>query len=286
MQQRRIGAMDVSAIGLGAMPLSLKNRPTEKDAIQVIHQALELGVTFIDTADVYCMDHRDIGHNERLIAKALKEKVIHQYILVATKGSLERPDGAWTCNGRPEHLQAACEASIRALGVERIALYQIHAPDEEVPWADTVGAVARLREQGKVEMVGLSNVTVDQIEEAREIVPVVSVQNRCNVMDRSAWEEGVIRYCEVEGLAFLPYCPVGGGGPERESIRTNRLLNSIGSRHQASPFEVALAWLLQKSPVMVPIPGASRPSSIQSSVRATSLVLSASEIQQIDRDLK
>ena len=285
MNTRRLGPWDVSSIGLGAMPLSVEGRPDEADARKVIHTALDAGITLIDTADVYCMDHRDIGHNERLIGAVLKERADRKSILVATKGGLERPGGDWTCNGQPQHIQAACEASIRALGVERIALYQLHAPDDAVPWAETVGAVARLREQGKVEAVGLSNVSVEQIEEARDLVPVVSVQNRCNVLDRSAWEEGVVRHCEVEGLAFLPYSPVGGGSGERLKIGRQPVLQAIARRHGATPYEVALAWLLAHSPVAIPIPGASKVSSALSSVRAASLALTAAEVRQIEEQV-
>ena len=283
MHTRRLGPWDVSCIGLGGMPLSIDGRPSEADAIAVIHAALDAGMTWIDTADVYCIDHRDIGHNERLIANAIKGR---KNVLVATKGGLERPDGDWTCNGKPEHLKAACEASIRALGVERITLYQIHAPDEEVPWAETVGAVARLREQGKVEAVGLSNVSVAQIEEAREIVPVVSVQNRCNVFDRDAWNEGVVSYCEVEGISFLPYSPVGGNSSERKKIAKHPVLQGIARNHQSTPFEVALAWLLAKSPVILPIPGASQIVNARSSAKAGSLLLKPSEVQQIDTHVR
>lgn len=282
MLSRRLGPWDVSCIGLGAMPLSVEGRPEEAEAIAVIHAALDAGMTWIDTADVYCLDHRDIGHNERLIARAIRGR----NVLVATKGGLERPDGDWTCNGRAQHMQAACEASIRALGAERIALYQIHAPDDEVPWAETVGAVARLREQGKVEAVGLSNVTVEQIEEARDIVPVVSVQNRCNVLDRSAWDDGVIAYCEVEGISFLPYSPVGGGSGERSKIGKNPVLGAIARHHGATSYEVALAWLLAKCPVALPIPGASKVHNARSSARAGALQLSAAEVRQIDAQVR
>jgi aryl-alcohol dehydrogenase-like predicted oxidoreductase len=259
------------------MPLSLRKRPPETEAIALIHAALDGGITLIDTADVYCIDHRDIGHNERLISKALRDRSDRTKILVATKGGLERPNGAWPCNGRPEHMIAACDASLTALGVEKIALYQIHAPDDEVPWADTVGAVARLREAGKIQEVGLSNVTVEQIEEARAIVPIVSVQNRCHYLDRSAWEDGVIDYCTRENICFLAYSPVGGSG-DYADIGADPQLNAVGRAHGASPYEVALAWLLTKSPVILPIPGASRMSSLQSILRAGELLLGDGEV--------
>ncbi len=260
--------------------MSLDNRPPEPDAIALIHAALDGGITLIDTADVYCIDHRDIGHNERLIAKALRSRSDRDHILVATKGGLERPGGDWTCNGRPEHMIAACNASLAALGMERIALYQIHAPDDDVPWAETVGAVARLREAGKVAEVGLSNVTVAQIAEARALLPVVSVQNRCHFLDRSAWDEGVIDYCTQENICFLAYSPVGGSGDYAE-IGADPQLNAVARAHGASPYEVALAWLLSKSPVILPIPGASRMSSLRSILRAGELVLGERDLAQL-----
>src|SRR5689334_2983078 len=165
MKQRRLGPDGplVGAIGLGGMYMSITGRPDEGQAIRAIHAALDAGVTLIDTADVYCLDHRDIGHNERLIAKAIAGRA--ERVILATKGGLTRPDGAWARDARPERLREACEASLRALRVSAIDLYQLHAPDSNVPFADSVGAIARLREHGKVRLVGLSNVDIAQIEE-------------------------------------------------------------------------------------------------------------------------
>jgi aryl-alcohol dehydrogenase-like predicted oxidoreductase len=283
MQPRAIGSsgITVAPIGLGGMPLSIRGRPNEADGVRVIHAALDAGMDFIDTADVYCLDDADIGHNERLIARALREHPAGQRVTIATKGGLQRPRGDWTVNGRPEHLVAACDASLRALGVERIALYQLHAPDDDVPFADSVGALARLRAAGKIAHVGLSNVTVDEIREAERIVPIVSVQNRCNPFDRRAWSEGVIRYCERRGIAFLPYSPVGGGRGKTQ-VASDPTLVRVGRRHGVSPFQVALAWLLAKSPTMIPIPGASRVASAIDSAAAMKLVLDATDLADLD----
>lgn len=275
MQGRRLGntGHTVGSIGLGGMPLSIDGRPSEAQAIRVIHAALDAGMTLIDTADVYCIDDADIGHNERLIAKALAAHSGRgDGIVVATKGGLRRPRGDWVTDGRPEHLRAACEKSLAALGVETIELYQLHAPDNAVPFADTVGELARLREEGKVRHVGLSNVTVVEIDEAAQIVPIASVQNRCNPHDLRAFTQGVVARCERDGLAFLPYGPVGGGNGKTRVGRDPHL-GRVAERHGASPFEVALAWLLASSPSMVPIPGASRVDSATSSARAAALVL-------------
>lgn len=262
--------------------MSIRGRPPEEQALRTIHAALDAGMTLIDTADVYCRDEHDIGHNERLFAKALAERPDRDLVVLATKGGLERPAGAWTTNGRPEHLRAACEKSLQALGVSQIQLYQLHAPDDAVPFADSVGALADLRREGKIAHVGLSNVNVDEIRAARAIVPIVSVQNRCNPFDRSAWTNGVIAYCTAEDIAFLPYSPVGGGQGSR-SVATNPVLTAIGARHGVSPFQVTLAWLLAKSPVMLPIPGASKPANGADSAAAMRLLLTSADEAELDR---
>jgi aryl-alcohol dehydrogenase-like predicted oxidoreductase len=282
MEKRKLAEFEVGCIGLGGMPLSIQGRPPEADALRVIAAALDAGMDFIDTADVYCLDHRDIGHNERLIAKALRERPDGARVVVATKCGLERPDGAWTTNGRPAHLRAATEASLRALGVERLALQQLHAPDDDVPLADSVGELARLRAEGKIAHVGLSNVSVDEIRLAEAIVPIVSVQNRCNPFDRRAWDEGVVQYCTERGIAFLPYSPVGGGRGKK-NVASDPTLTTVGARHGATPFQVALAWLLAKSPVMIPIPGASRIQSAVDSAKAAELRLTAADLAELDR---
>ncbi len=262
------------------MPLSIRDRPDESKAVRVIHAALDAGIDFIDTANVYCLDQKDIGHNERLIAKALAEWSGAPPI-VATKGGLERPDGAWTKNARPESLKRACEESLVALEVDAITIYQLHAPDPDVPFEDSVGALAELKKAGKIENVGLSNVSVDQIERARKIVDVVSVQNRCNPFDRRAFSDGVVAYCEKNGIAFLPYSPVGGSRGKSE-VKDDPILNEIATRHDASPFEVAIAWLLKKSEIAIPIPGASKPQNARSSARAMEIELQPADLFQLD----
>lgn len=278
---RTLGPFVVSNIGLGGMPLSLQGRPSEADGIKVIHAALEGGMTLIDTADVYCAGEHDIGHNERLIAAALRQWPGTRPI-VATKGGLTRPGGAWETDGAPAKLIAACEASLRALGVEVIDVYQLHAKDSKVPLVSQIEALGKLKQQGKIAHVGLSNVSVADVELARGIVPIVSVQNRCNLLDKRAFKDGVVDYCAAHGITFLPYCPVGGGGWERGSIGSNAVLQQIGARHQATPHQIAIAWLVAKSPVIVPIPGASKLSSAQSSADALRIELSADEVAAID----
>jgi aryl-alcohol dehydrogenase-like predicted oxidoreductase len=282
MQRRLLGSsgIEVHPIGFGGMPLSIRNRPSEEKAIKVIHAALDAGMDLIDTADVYCLDDGDRGHNERLIARALADWSGPPPI-VATKGGLARPEGAWTKDAKPESLKRACEQSLRALEIDRIALYQLHAPDPDVPFEESVGALADLKREGKIEHVGLSNVSVAQIEQARAIVEIVSVQNRCNPFDRRAFAEGVLSHCEQHGIAFLAYSPVGGSRGKAE-VKDDPILTEIALRHDATPFEIALAWILEKSPVAIPIPGASKPQNARSSARAMTIELQPADLFQLD----
>ena len=236
--------------------------------MRVITAAVEAGITLIDTADVYCLDQSDYGHNERLVARALRELGSDaQDVIVATKGGLERPGGSWTTNAHPEHVKSACEASLDALDLDCIDLYQLHAPDRDVPWSDSVGALADLQMAGKIRHVGLSNVERRHVEEAETIVPITSVQNRCNVFERLSFETGVISLCEEESLSFLAHSPVGGN---RNHWRTpeDPTLKAVAERHDATPYEVALAWLLARSASIVVIPGASRTANVRSSATA------------------
>lgn len=270
----------ISRVGLGGMMLSIEGRPDREAAKAVIRHAVERGITLIDTADNYAPDHTQMGHNERLIADALGETGLSagggSGVVVATKGGARKPDGKWTPTGRPEYLREACHASLRALRTERIVLYHLHTPDPAVPFADSVGALARLREEGKVEAVGLSNVNVQQIRTAQNIVPVASVQNRLSLWDVGYRRPPVLKLCERERIVFLAYSPLGG------RRRAGRLLGceplvSMGRELRASPHELALAWLLSEAPIVVPIPSATRVSSIESSIRAVSVKLDGAQ---------
>ncbi|HEY5242640.1 MAG TPA: aldo/keto reductase [Polyangiaceae bacterium] len=282
MQTRPLGpsGLTVSAVGLGGMYLSIHGRPSEDDAVRTIQAALDAGVTLIDTADVYCLDAGDIGHNERVIARALREKPT-AHAVVATKGGLERPGGAWTRNARPAHLREACERSLKALGTARIDVYQLHAPDPAVPLADSVGELARLRTEGKIGHVALSNVDVSEIDEALRIVPIVSVQNRWNPGHRAPETDGVLAHCTKLGLAFLPYSPFGGAGGAKSLSKVGRLAAEAEKRGM-SPHRMVLAWMLAKSPVVIPIPGARRVESIVDSAQAADVVLSSDDLGAIE----
>jgi aryl-alcohol dehydrogenase-like predicted oxidoreductase len=284
MQSRRIGDVQVSAIGLGGMPMSIEGRPDEDRSIRTIHAALDAGITLIDTADAYHLHADEVGHNESLIAKALATYGGDTSgVLVATKGGHLRPgDGSWTIDGSPEHVKQACEASLKRLGVDAIGLYQYHRPDPKVPYADSIGALRDLLDAGKIRMAGISNADPEQIRQAQEILGgrLVSVQNQFSPAFRSSEPE--LRLCDELGLAFLPWSPLGGIGKAGELGGHGAAFTEIAERHGVSPQQVCLAWHLAKSPVVIPIPGASRPETITDSAAASELTLSADELATLD----
>ncbi|MFJ2813433.1 aldo/keto reductase [Streptomyces sp. NPDC087294] len=283
MHIRRIGDIDVSAIGLGAMPMSIEGRPDEARSLATLHAALDAGVTLVDTADAYHRDVHEVGHNETLIAKALASHDRGGDVLVATKGGHLRPgDGSWTLDGSPRYLKEACEASLRRLGVEAIGLYQFHRPDPKVPYAESVGALRELLDEGKIRMAGISNADPEQIREANGILGgrLVSVQNQFSPAFRSSEPE--LRLCHELGIAFLPWSPLGGITRAGELGSSYAPFARIAERHGVSPQRVCLAWMLAKSPVVVPIPGASRPETIRDSVAAADLTLTAEEVAELD----
>ena len=273
--------VQVSAIGFGGMPLSIQGRPSESQARQTLHAALDAGITLIDTADVYCRDDNDLGHNERLIASVLAERPGSEQVHVATKGGMRRPNGEWTRDGSPQHLREACEASLRALNTKRIFLYQLHAPDPEVPFEKSVETLAALKEEGRIEHVGLSNVSVDQIRAARRIVEVHSVQNRLSPFFREALEKGVVEECDREGLTFLAYSPLGGRRLAQK-IPNYVVLKKLGEKYGVSPHVVALAWVRTKGSSVLPIPGASKTENARSSAGSAEFDLSPEEVASID----
>ncbi len=272
----------VSIIGFGAMSLSIAGRPDQKQAIRVIHAALDAGMTLIDTADVYCLDDNDVGHNERLVAKALATwSGDRDSIVVATKGGFTRPGGRWERDGRPKRLKTACDRSLTALGVEQIALYQFHAPDPAVPLADSLSAVAELQQEGKVRWAGLSNVSVAEIEEARRIADVQTVQNRLNPFFSESPHDGVVKYCRDNGIGFLAYSPVGGGRLNKK-LPDQPALKPIADAHGVSPHAVVLAWVLAHAPNVIAIPGARTVEHAVDSAAAADLVLTNEELRSID----
>ena len=273
MQRRTLGDIQVSAIGLGAMPLSLEDRPSREQAISTIHAALDAGITLIDTADAYCRGADDTGHNERLVADALRSwSGDRDSVIVATKGGHFRlGDGSWHVNGTPDYLRSACEASLAALGVDVIDLYQFHRPDPDVPVPESVGALADLQREGKVRYVGVSNFSARQLDEVAPLVDLASVQNEFSPAFRRSEEE--VRHCEERGIAFLAWSPLGGMGAAADLANLHPAFAEVAAELEVSPHQVALAWELQLSPAVIPIPGASRPATITDSARAADLVL-------------
>ncbi len=284
MQTRTIGTVTVSAIGLGGMPMSIEGRPDRERSIATIHAALEAGVTFFDTADAYHLEATDVGHNEELIAEAVKSfGGDTSKVLIATKGGHLRPgDGSWTLNGDPSYLKSAAKESARRLGVEAIGLYQFHRPDPEVDYADSVGAIRDLLDDGTIVQAGISNATPDQIRQANEILGgrLVSVQNQFSPAFRSSEPE--LELCDELGIAFLPWSPLGGIAKAADLGSAFAPFAQVAEAHGVSPQQVALAWQLAKSPIVVPIPGSSRPETIQDSVKAVDLTLSTDEIASLD----
>jgi len=286
MHTRKIGQVTVSAIGLGGMPMSIEGRPDEARSIRTVHAALDAGVTLIDTADAYHLHAGETGHNERLIAKALASYGGDtSEVLVATKGGHLRPgDGSWTVDGSPEHLREAAEASLKALGVDAIGLYQLHRPDPKVPYAESVGALKELLEAGKIRMAGISNASIDQIDIACHVLGegnLASVQNQFSPAFRSSEVE--LRHCARLGLAFLPWSPLGGIGRAGRLGSRHTAFQEVAEAHGVSPQRVTLAWLLAQAPVVIPIPGASRPESIIDSAQASNLALSSAELARLGR---
>jgi pyridoxine 4-dehydrogenase len=265
--------LPVHRLGFGAMRITgegVWGEPKDRAAcIRVLRRAVELGTNFIDTADSY-----GPHVSEELIAEAL-----HPYprgLVIATKGGFDRPGpGKWVENGRPEHLKSACEGSLRRLRLERIDLYQLHRIDPKVPADDQLGVLQRLQQQGKIKHIGLSEVSVRQIEHAQTIVPVVSVQNRYSVTDRGS--ESVLEFCEKQDLAFIPWFPLAAGRMKSAAV------THAAERLKASPYQLALAWLLAKSPVMLPIPGTSSVDHLEENIAAAGLKLDAETMRELNK---
>jgi len=269
------GDLRVTRLGFGAMRITGKGvwgEPADRtEAIRVLRRAVELGINFIDTADSY-----GPGVSEEIIAEAL-----HPYppgLVIATKGGFDRPGpNQWVENGKPEHLRSACEGSLRRLRLDRIDLYQLHRIDPKAPAEDQLGTLRDLQTQGKIKHIGLSEVSVRQIQHAQTIVPIVSVQNRYSVADRGS--EDVVQYCEKEKMGFIPWFPLAAG----RVSGTESPISRISARWKAAPSQVALAWLLARSPVILPIPGTSKIQHLEENVAAAEFKFDASKMQELDR---
>jgi pyridoxine 4-dehydrogenase len=266
--------LQVTRLGFGAMRITgdgIWGEPADRaEAVRVLRRAVELGINFIDTADSY-----GPGVSEEIIAEAL-----HPYpqgLVIATKGGFVRPGpNQWVENGKPEHLRSACEGSLRRLHLDRIDLYQLHRIDPKVPAEDQLGTLKDLQAQGKIKHIGLSEVSVRQVQHARTIVPIVSVQNRYSITDRGS--EDVLAYCEKEKIGFIPWFPLGAGRVSGSESPIRR----IAARWKATPSQVALAWLLARSPVVLPIPGTSKVKHLEENVAAAELKMDADIMQELD----
>jgi aryl-alcohol dehydrogenase-like predicted oxidoreductase len=268
------GDLPVNRFGFGAMRITgegIWGEPADREECKrVLRRALELGINFIDTADSYGPEV-----SERLIAETLYP--YPDELVIGTKGGLVRPGpGVWDPDGRPQHLRAACEGSLKRLRVDQIDLYQFHRPDPKVPFEESVGALVELKNEGKIRHIGLSNVTTPQIEQAQKLTPIVSVQNRYSVFDRES--EPVLEFCSLEEIAFLPWRPVAGG-----DLASDGVVTEIARRNGATPAQVALAWLLSHSPVMLPIPGTSRVAHLEENLGAVALDLAPAELAELDK---
>ncbi|MFC0528648.1 aldo/keto reductase [Phytohabitans kaempferiae] len=264
------GDLTVNRLGYGAMRITspgIWGPPADREAAKAtLRRAVELGVNLIDTADSY----------GPFVSEELIHEALHPYpedLVIATKGGLVRTGpGEWPVDGRPEHLIEACEGSLRRLGLERIPLYQLHRPDPDVPYEDSVGALVTLKEQGKIRHIGVSNITEDHLRRAQRLTPIVSVQNRYNVTDRHA--ESLVDLCEQERMVFLPWAPIQG-------MDSDEAVQEIARRHQAKPRQVVLAWLLARSPAILPIPGTGTAAHLEDNVAAAAIELTPAEVAAV-----
>ncbi len=278
-------SVSASAIGLGGMPMSVYDRPTESQSIEVIHRALDLGITFIDTADSYCKDESDKHHNERLIHKALQTYSDDtSNVVVATKGGLMRPNQSWTRNGNPEHLRETIKVSFAAFGGNKpIDIWQYHSPDPDYSIEASLTPAKEAQEAGMINNIGVSNFSVEQIKQARDVVDIVSVQNQYSPWQRQPETDGVLEYCENEGLTFLPWSPFGGRR-RHSGLKDVAAIAKLAEEKNVSVYCIVLAWLRSKSPCILPIPGASKVSSIEDSVKAVNIKLSVAEVEIINQE--
>jgi aryl-alcohol dehydrogenase-like predicted oxidoreductase len=281
----QLGDAQLTRIGLGCMPFSLGHGRERGLSDETIAAALDAGVNLLDTADAYALDDTEIGHNERLVARGI-EAHGGPRPLVATKGGHTRHGTSWDLDGSPGYLRRACEASLIALGTDAIDLYQLHRPDPKVPYAESVGGLRDLRDEGKVRHVGLSNANVAQLEEAERIVPIAAIQNELSPRYLAPLENGEVTACEERGIPFLAWSPLGGMDSATDTPGSVTAISAIAEDRGVSPQRVTLAWLLSLSPAIVPLVGASRPETIRDSMGALELRLDEAELDRLNAELR
>lgn len=284
MRTRRLGpdGPSVSVIGLGGMLLSITGRPPSDQAARVIKTALDYGITLFDTSDSYCMDEHEMGHNERMIALGLEGH--RDRVVVMTTVGARRPGGAWTVDSDPEYLTGAVHRSLKNQGVEQLDVAFLYSPDLRIPYEESVGALARLKEQGKIKHVGVCNVDMDLLRRAESVTPIQVVQNRWNPQARQAEKEGIIDYCADKNIAFVGYAPFGGtlGAP---TLTTLGKLSDQARRRRLSPYQLVLAWMTNKAPNLFVVPGARRSESVEDSAGAGSVEFDADAVRAVENTL-
>lgn len=273
----------IFSIGLGAMPLSIAGRPSTTDAINVLQTFIELGGNFIDTADVYGLDDTDRGHNERLIRKSLKEMGKNNNVFIATKGGATRPGGGWGLRGggHPKKLRKACENSLTNLGLSQIDLYYLHGPDPDVPLQDSLEELVKLKEEGKIKNIGIANVNLKQLKTANELTTIAAVQNRCNPFCKDDFKNGVIEFCKLNQIVYVPYCPLGGWS-EHGKLASSTQFQYFTTKYNVSSYEICLSWLVNKCDHIIPIPGMDRVEQISSNFHSLEVQIEENDIQKID----
>lgn len=271
--------LDVSRMGLGVMPLAIQNRPSIEHATALVRRALDAGINWFDTADSYCLDENDVGYGERFLAETLRAAGSPQ-VLVMTKGGYTRVGGEWQLNATPDRLKAACEASLKALGVSEIFLYQLHGPDPNVPLRESMGALRQLQREGKIRHIGISNVDLGHLHEAQLEAEIRLVQNRYNLFDPWSADNGVIDYCRARKIPFVAHSPIGGHKGHVRALGSASV-GSVAKRRGFTAQQVCLAWVLTQ-PGVFPIPGATRNESLDANVRVANEILTSEDVAELE----
>ncbi|MFN4152784.1 MAG: aldo/keto reductase [Candidatus Sericytochromatia bacterium] len=267
-------------ISFGPKALSMGNRQSEEDAIKILHRSFELGINFLDTANVYCSGLKEIGHNERLISKALKKYNNSKEIFIGTKGG-SRPEVKGGVDCSPEFLRKSCEKSLKDLDIESIFLYQLHTIDPKISLSESLDTLNELKKEGKIQNIGLSNVSLEELKEALKVTKIASVQNKCNVFFKEDINNRLIQFCKENNITYFAYSPVGGT-KEHNEISKNNLLIELANKYKTSTYCIMISWLLHISDNMIPIIGASKISSIEDSLKSIKISLSNDDLGKLN----